>query len=220
MPASSRKRAFILFILRVLFCAGDAQLAAGAGAEARLHRLPVGGKGSTRHERLHAPAKPPPCTRHAPTLSSSADAQASPCASRSSPPGTWMLRSSCSDERPEAFMRRRYSPASRRASASRICGTRAFSAKKKCAARSSASPGSRWAKKVRRVDLRKRLGAEASCNAVHIGRDRGVGRRQPCVAAAGVRQAEREPHGRKRRRDRKDLPCGQIEIHRAAAHAI
>ena len=57
MPASSRKRAFILFILRVLFCAGDAQLTAAARAEARLHRLPVGGKGSTRHERLHAPGK-------------------------------------------------------------------------------------------------------------------------------------------------------------------
>ena len=58
MPASSRKRAFgIYFGLRVLFCASDAQLTAGAGAEARLHRLPVGGKGSTRHERLHAPGK-------------------------------------------------------------------------------------------------------------------------------------------------------------------
>ena len=54
---------------------------------------------------------------------------------------------------------------------------------------------------------------------MHIGRDRGVGRRQPCVAAAGVRQAEREPHGGKRRRDRKDLPGGKIEIHRAAARA-
>ena len=73
--------------------------------------------------------------------------------------------------------------------------------------------------KVSWVDLRERLDAEAPCNAVHIGRDRGVGRRQPRVAATGVRQAEREPHGGKRRRDRKDLPGGKIEIHRAAARA-
>ena len=90
------------------------------------------------------PAKPPPCTRHAPTPSSSAAARASPRSSRSSPPGARMLRSSCSDERPEAFIRRRYVSASRCTSASRMSGTRAFSSKK-CAARSSARPGCRWA---------------------------------------------------------------------------
>ena len=73
--------------------------------------------------------------------------------------------------------------------------------------------------KIRRVDLRERLGAEAPRHAAHIGRQCRIRRRQPRVAAAGIRQAEREAHVGKRRRDRSDLPGGEVDIHRTVERA-
>lgn len=72
---------------------------------------------------------------------------------------------------------------------------------------------------VRRVDLRERLGAEAPRHAAHIGRQCRIRRREPRVAAAGIRQAERETHIGKRRRDRGDLPGGKVDIYRAVERA-
>ena len=72
---------------------------------------------------------------------------------------------------------------------------------------------------IRRIDLRERLGAEAPRHAAHIGRQRRIRRRQPRVAAAGVRQAQREAHVGKRRRDRGDLPGGEVDVHRAVERA-
>ena len=39
------------------------------------------------------------------------------------------------------------------------------------------------------------------------------------MAAAGIRQAEREAHVGKRRRDRSDLPGGEVDIHRTVERA-